>query len=681
VITTPCPSREQLQALLSGRIPLQRFEELSLHVDECVTCQMLVTSIDGHSDSVELDLRLNSAGMQEIRGASGRQVLERIRHLRTLAGGDASNDSERSATSADDVSSVQLGPYRLLRQLGMGGMGTVFYAWHSLLKRPVALKLMNRDRLSNPEAIRRFEREMEAMGRLSHPNIVTASDADQQDGQYYLVMEYIAGCDLSRLIAASGELSIADACEFIRQAADGLQYAHERGLIHRDLKPANLMVTHDGVVKILDLGLARLQEGNPGSEMTSDGHVLGTPHFMSPEQWGQSASIDIRSDIYSLGCTLFCALTGHAPFQQSGNLSLPTIMRSHLDTPPPDIRKERSEVPETLARIIQQCLAKDPSQRMQEPRQLAKCLTEYSVGAQLGRLVALHEVAESSIGVSEDTKIVSAAGLVTRPSESMASHPPITSMLSMPVPAPATQVAYKDAEESGPHPALTKPVGLRRSLMGLGVALTLVASITVVSLRFRDAPNSQVEISPVNIVDFRLAHYRFDAGQRMQVDLGNVIDQNEQVRKGDEVRISLSLNVAAPVVMLSLNPDGTVQTLLPDSSEVTAASKEISFPIGRDQYFQLDVGGGQQAFVAVALAQTSRDQKEKIAEDVKRHWRRVVQGGVWRFDGRDVSQEFGEELPRGQIKSRSSEAFRDVCRSLIELDHVETVSGLAFSVD
>jgi serine/threonine protein kinase len=216
-----------------------------------------------------------------------------------------------------------LGQYQLLEKLGEGGMGAVYKALHTKLEKVVALKVLKvlpANRLQNPNAISRFEREMRAVGKLNHVNIVAAHDAGEIDDKHYLVMELVDGIDLSELMRRVGPLNSADACELIRQAAVGLQHAHGRGMVHRDIKPSNLMLarTEDGepLVKVLDMGLALLDDQQTAArrELTTTGQMMGTLDYMAPEQGSDSHVVDIRADIYSLGATLFKLLCGKSPF-------------------------------------------------------------------------------------------------------------------------------------------------------------------------------------------------------------------------------------------------------------------------------------------------------------------------------------------------------------------------------
>jgi serine/threonine protein kinase/formylglycine-generating enzyme required for sulfatase activity len=267
-----------------------------------------------------------------------------------------------------------LGSYVLLERLGEGGMGQVFQARNWKLGQVVALKLIRKERVDNPDAVRRFQREIRAAAQLNHPNIVRAFDADAVDGAHFFVMEYIEGTDLSKLVKQHGPPPVAQACDYVRQAALGLQHAHERGLIHRDIKPHNLLRTKDGVVKILDMGLARLTPGGDGelsSTLTEEGAVMGTPDFIAPEQVLDAHTADIRADLYSLGCTLYYLLAGRVPFP-GGNLG-EKLMKHQLREPQP-VELLRADVPSAVAGVARRLMAKKPEDRYQTPAELAAVL-------------------------------------------------------------------------------------------------------------------------------------------------------------------------------------------------------------------------------------------------------------------------------------------------------------------
>jgi serine/threonine protein kinase len=234
---------------------------------------------------------------------------------------------------------------------------------------------------------------MKAIGRLSHPNIVQASDAGEVEGTHFLVMEFVEGVDLGTLVTRLGPLPVPDACELVRQAATGLQHAHEHDLVHRDLKPSNLMLTPVGVVKVLDLGLAHLcDEVSAGEKLTAMGELLGTADYMAPEQAFGSEPVDIRADIYSLGCTLYHLLTGRVPYTDAEYNRPMSKLLAHVQTPAPPIRGLRPEVPQELAAVLDRLLAKAPNDRFRTPVQVAVALEPFAGGSNLPNLFPTAEL-------------------------------------------------------------------------------------------------------------------------------------------------------------------------------------------------------------------------------------------------------------------------------------------------
>ncbi len=269
-----------------------------------------------------------------------------------------------------------LGPYLLLDRAGVGSMGDVFEARHRETSRIVALKVIHKEHLGNPDLVRRFRNEIQAATRLTHPNIIQAIDSAQVGDTLYLAMEYVRGIDLHRLLLRNGPLPVGQACRFIRQAALGLQHAHEQGLVHRDIKPANLMVTeNDETVKVLDLGFAQLRhaDGRPVSGVTKQGAILGTTDYLPPEQALNARNVDIRSDIYSLGCTLYHLLAGRPPFVE-GN-AIEKAFRHQHDDPEP-IEQLRPDVPTAVGDVIRRMMAKKPDDRYQTPAEVAEALAD-----------------------------------------------------------------------------------------------------------------------------------------------------------------------------------------------------------------------------------------------------------------------------------------------------------------
>jgi serine/threonine-protein kinase len=275
---------------------------------------------------------------------------------------------------------LTLGPYVLLERIGEGGMGQVFKAWHRHLDRMVALKVIRQDRLDSSDTVRRFQREIEIAAKLSHPNIVAAYDADEIAGTRFIALEYVEGIDLGKLVKQTGPLPVAQACDYIRQAALGLQHAFERGLVHRDIKPSNLLVTggnrgtrdvEPGTVKILDMGLARMQGGGQAETLTQFQTTLGTPDFIAPEQARDARSADIRADLYSLGCTFYYLLAGKVPFPDTAPME--KLLKHWLEEPR-RIEEMRPEVPPEIANIVRKLMAKKPEDRYQTPIELIAAL-------------------------------------------------------------------------------------------------------------------------------------------------------------------------------------------------------------------------------------------------------------------------------------------------------------------
>ncbi len=300
-----------------------------------------------------------------------------------------------------------LGKYKLLDHLGTGGMSSVYLGEHVLMQRRVAIKVLPKNRVEDTSYLARFHREAQAAAALDHRNIVRAYDVDNEGSIHYLVMEYIEGFDLQQMVKKDGPMDFAAAAEYIRQAAEGLDHAHQAGLIHRDVKPANLLVDQKNVVKVLDLGLARFttDEDQASLTVTYDENVLGTADYLAPEQALDSHGVDARADIYSLGCSMYYLLTGHPPFPDG---TLPQRLMMHQKEPPPSILEERPDTPPELVQICMRMIAKRPERRYQAAADVAAALADWLVaqghpvdsgsGSSSGQLAAAASQARASRG-------------------------------------------------------------------------------------------------------------------------------------------------------------------------------------------------------------------------------------------------------------------------------------------
>jgi hypothetical protein len=346
-----CLSNDVLTAYHCGALAGDAWDSAAAHLKDCPSCLERLDRMPT-TDPVLAALRHSGAPDTALYDSVYARAMARL------------TDSEPPA--AHPVPGTMLRDYRLLEPLGEGGMGVVYKALHTRLDRIVALKVLRRGR-RDAAVLARFDREMRAVGRFRHENIVQASDAGEVDGVPFLVMEFIEGQDLAKLVRERGSLRPADACEMVRQAALGLAHAHRAGMVHRDIKPSNLMLTPHGVVKILDLGLALLQESpdppaNPAAPdhytwddhhaLTDPNQALGTRDYMAPEQWKTPHQVDARADVYGLGCTLLYLLTGRTPRPSETRLVAglpPGIVENMIAPEPADRFRSAAEVADALA--------------------------------------------------------------------------------------------------------------------------------------------------------------------------------------------------------------------------------------------------------------------------------------------------------------------------------------------
>lgn len=319
------PTPPEIQAFASGRLSIQETERIASHLASCDSCcQHLEDTQDDRLIALARAVRTDSLGETVISPDANRSETP-IKEISSTGSRSPQHKSERTVAGLEGIeipAELQHHPrYEVTGVLGKGGMGVVYRARHRIMERPVALKVISNRFTSNQIAVDRFQQEVRAAAKLSHPNIVAAYDAEQAGMLHFLVMEFIEGQSLAQKVAECGPLPVHAAVEMILQACHGLQHAHERQMIHRDIKPQNLMVTLSGQLKLLDFGLARLvtstdsvsQTAPTAVNLTAVGMTLGTPDFMAPEQAIDATSVDARSDIYSLGCTLYFLLSGQPP--------------------------------------------------------------------------------------------------------------------------------------------------------------------------------------------------------------------------------------------------------------------------------------------------------------------------------------------------------------------------------
>lgn len=379
----------------------------------------------------------------------------------------------QAATATTPAAPARIGNYELGELLGAGGMGNVYKARHSQMGRQRALKVIKPHfvEAGHEEVIRRFYREIQAIGHLEHPNIVVAIDSSTPtDKTHYLVMEYVDGIGADTLLQRNGPLGVSEACEIIRQAAIGLEYIHRQQMVHRDIKPSNLMIatSSDGslevaadpsnlepvapaVVKILDLGLALLVTDDQ-PRLTQMGHgAMGTAMYMSPEQWS-TTSVDIRSDIYSLGCTLYHLLTGRPPYYDSDLKP----QRAHEKAPLPN-QFGRSDVPKSLQKVVRKMMAKRPQDRYSRPAEVVEALAPLAVDSQLNTLVERHK---RSVGTT-------LAG-----GETLAGGTPASDTLSPRLPPGSQSLSW---ESTQPRPLWRRMVTPLAIVAAIGTAVLMAA--------------------------------------------------------------------------------------------------------------------------------------------------------------------------------------------------------------
>ena len=406
------PTDQILQSYGLGKLDDVSSESVSQHLEGCSDCQSRVAEMS--SDSF----------IGRLRGAQGRPQKS------------ATSWAQSPVSQTDHGPSVVIAPpsaetmppgladhpdYEVIKELGRGGMGVVYLAHNRLLGRDEVLKVMARHIMERPGLLARFLAEMRAVARLQHPNIVTAYSAFRLGESIVFAMEYVEGLDLAKLVKTKGPLPVAHASYFVSQAAQGMQHAHEQGMVHRDIKPGNLMLSHKGsraVIKVLDFGLAKATREAPPVDggLTNPGQALGTPDYMAPEQIRDAQKADIRADIYSLGCTLYYLLSGGPPFRAE---NLWDLYQAHHSMDAKLLNFVRPDVPGELAAVVAKMMAKEPERRFQTPSEVALAVAPFFKKASANVLLLNPEV--SAVGQSKLRPESPATGSVpTQPATSLA---------------------------------------------------------------------------------------------------------------------------------------------------------------------------------------------------------------------------------------------------------------------
>ncbi len=563
--------------------------------------------------------------------------------------------------------------YRLLEYLGRGGMGVVFKASHAMFpKRLYAIKFVRRD-ASSDGAIWRFQREIRAMDELRHPHIVYASDAGVHQGVPFLVMEYVDGVTLQQLVKRYQRLDCAAACEMIRQAALGLNHAFEKCLVHRDLKPSNLMLARDGTVKVMDLGLARLRGATV--ELTASGQIMGTPDYMAPEQWESPKYVDVRSDIYSLGCTLYCLLAGHPPFGEERYSALPSKLKAHLTVDPTSILELRDDIPADLGTLLHRMLAKLPADRMQTPRDVSQGLLPFCADAELASLLQADLPLTASL---QNTCSIAQRNTDREESNADATTPRIV------------ETAHHDVKSWRFRGAVAAAV-IIFCLLAIG-SLVWRTGVRDALEAWWPATADSVTTEPagsnaaITVDRFGIQRFRYLSSENAVANLGIIGTDSFAADLGDLVRITMALSEPAYCYLMALNPSDdrqlNCQLCFPASEdEQPPLLVTLEYPTTKTSYYPLDDGAGQQVFVLLA---------SRTSLPPFRDWRAShpaafqasdeQQGGVWVFNGKELEQ----KLPTGQVRSGEvsvvPQALDTMVQSLQRDSQVDAIQAVAFPV-
>jgi hypothetical protein len=481
-----------------------------------------------------------------------------------------------------------------------------------MMDRQVVIKVISRSLLDNPDALERFLREVQAAAQLSHPNIVTAYDAEQAGELHMLVMEFVPGQSLAEILEKKGPLPVANACHYVRQAALGLQHAHERGMVHRDIKPGNLMLMTKGQVKILDFGLAKVvRERGASKGLTSSDAYMGTPDYSAPEQATDARAADIRADLYSLGCTLYCLLAGRPPFQE--DTAMKTIL-AHLQKEPQPLTELRSDVPAELWQVVKQLLAKDSAQRYQKPIDVARALSVFVKPDAKGGPAPVAVVGSPG----ERTVIAANASQIKKVLREVPGKTPPREM-----PAKNETSPFENLKDTSAHPREAKGaresrtrVPARRSwlwplLAGVGVLLLVLLGMWasgVFKVKTKDGTIVLENLPPDAevLVDGGTVTVKSGDGDTFEVRVDPGKTHRLEVKKagfkvfGAEVEIDAGRRKSVAVRLVPIPKDGTIvlENLLPDD-EVLVDGGTVAVKWGDGKKAEVRVAPGKKHRIEV----------------------------------------------------------------------------------
>lgn len=556
-----------------------------------------------------------------------------------------------------------VGEYEVLGTLGSGGMGEVYKARHRRLDKLVALKVLPIDSRRPCEAAARFQREMKAVGALDHPNVVEALDAGEQSGVVYLAMKLIDGVDLERLVRQRGPLPIAEACERVRQAALGLHYLHQRGLVHRDVKPSNLMRTPDGTIKVLDLGLARWRlEAEAGHGLTGAGRVLGTPDFLAPEQIENAANAGAPADLYGLGGTLFYLLTGRTPF--ADHKSLFSKLEAHRSEPPPDVRTLCPEAPAELAALLQRLLAKKPEQRFATAAEVADALAP---------IASLSASPFPPRPLPHDHRTDPALGSSCEPTTITASIPG-----SQPPSGHSGRSQISTAK-------LKRSLRQHRWLSVLAVPLLL--GLALVGLRtyhlFQYKPPTMLDAptEPLQVVNLDVTLTRAVDGKSRLLGEDTFV-----AHAGDTVTVSARLSRPAYAFLIAFRPDGKAEVCFPENpAEPPPQTDRLAYPMPpKGDKYGLNDGTGLAAFALVASSKPLPSFKDWWSRCQDCPWKKeeAHSGLVYRANGEDAVDVLDAEGSRSKgAEAKGETPMARLADWLRRIPGIETVQVLGFAVE